>query len=341
MNSELITLGVETSCDETAAAVIKGWGATLSSVIASQADIHAKYGGVVPEVASRRHAELIDPVVREALDTAGVTFKDIGLVSVTRGPGLAGALLVGLSYAKALAYGLNVPLVGVNHLEGHVFSAFLTQADAPMPMISLLVSGGHSELFLVEKPGSLKWLSGTRDDAAGEAFDKVAKLLNLGYPGGPEVEKMAKEGEPRFPFPIAMKGDETLDFSFSGLKTAVKLIVRGLESRGEPVPVADICASFQKALVEALALKTKLSVQAVGARSISVVGGVACNTALRERMRRVGAELGLPVIVPSPLLCSDNAVMIAGDGAYRYLAEPDLPKWRDYLDMDADARWAP
>jgi len=341
MNPELITLGVETSCDETATAVIKGWDKTLSSVVASQADIHAKYGGVVPEVASRRHAELIDPVVREALDTAGVTFKDIGLVSVTRGPGLAGALLVGLSYAKALAYGLNVPLVGVNHLEGHVFSTFLTQADAPMPMISLLVSGGHSELFLVEKPGSLKWLSGTRDDAAGEAFDKVAKLLNLGYPGGPEVGKMAKNGEPRFPFPIAMKGDETLDFSFSGLKTAVKIIVRKLEKEGSPIPVADICASFQKALVEALAMKTKLAARAVGAKSISVVGGVACNTALRDRMRRVGAELGLPVVIPSPLLCSDNAVMIAGDGAYRYLAEPESPKWRDYLDMDADPRWAP
>jgi len=341
MISELITLGVETSCDETATAVIKGWDKTLSSVVASQADIHAKYGGVVPEVASRRHAELIDPVVREALEKAGVTFKDIGLVSVTRGPGLAGALLVGLSYAKALAYGLNIPLVGVNHLEGHVFSAFLTQADAPMPMISLLVSGGHSELFLIAKPGSLKWLSGTRDDAAGEAFDKVAKLLNLGYPGGPLVESAAKNGEPRFPFPIAMKGDETLDFSFSGLKTAVKIIVRKLEKEGSPIPVADICASFQKALVEALAIKTTLAARHVGAKSISVVGGVACNTTLRERMRRVGAELGLPVIVPSPLLCSDNAVMIAGDGAYRYLAEPDSSKWRDYLDMDADPRWVP
>lgn len=341
MNAELITLGVETSCDETAAAVIKGWNTTLSSVVASQADIHSKYGGVVPEVASRRHSELIDPVVREALNKAGVAFKDIGLVSVTRGPGLAGALLVGLSYAKALAYGLNIPLVGVNHLEGHVFAAFLERADPPMPMISLLVSGGHSELFIVEKPGSLKWLSGTRDDAAGEAFDKVAKLLNMGYPGGPLVEKMAKEGSPSFPFPIAMRGDETLDFSFSGLKTAVKLIVRGFESRGEPVPVADICASFQKALVEALAMKTKLAARAVGARSISIVGGVACNTSLRERMRRVGAELGLPVVIPSPLLCSDNAIMIAAQGAYRYLSDPDSPKWRDYLDMDADARWVP
>lgn len=337
----MITLGVETSCDETAASVIKGWNTPLSSVVASQADIHAKYGGVVPEVASRRHAELIDPVAREALKNAGVSFKNIGLVSVTRGPGLAGALLVGLSYAKALAYGLNVPLVGVNHLEGHVFAAFLERADPPMPMISLLVSGGHSELFLVEKPDSLKWLSGTRDDAAGEAFDKVAKLLNLGYPGGPLVEKMAKGGSPRFPFPIAMRGDETLDFSFSGLKTAVKSIVRGLESRGEAVPVADICASFQKSLVEALALKTKQAALHVGARSISVVGGVACNTALRERMRQVGAELGLPVIIPSPLLCSDNAIMIAAQGAYRFISEPDEPKWRDYLDMDADPRWVP
>ena len=337
----MITLGVETSCDETAAAVIKGWNTTLSSVVASQSDLHSKYGGVVPEVASRRHTELIDPVVREAVEKAGVTFKDIGLLSVTRGPGLAGALLVGLSYAKALAYGLNIPLVGVNHLEGHVFASFLTQADAPLPMISLLVSGGHSELFIVEKPGSLKWLSGTRDDAAGEAFDKVAKLLNMGYPGGPLVEKMAQEGSPRFPFPIAMRGDETLDFSFSGLKTAVKLIVRGFESRGEPIPVHDVCASFQKALVEALAMKTKLAARAVGARSISIVGGVACNGALRERMRRVGVELGLPVIVPTPLLCSDNAIMIAGVGAYQYLSEPDLPRWRDYLDMDADARWVP
>ncbi|MBI4667509.1 MAG: tRNA (adenosine(37)-N6)-threonylcarbamoyltransferase complex transferase subunit TsaD [Nitrospinae bacterium] len=338
--NNLLTLGLETSCDETAASVARGPFEILSSVVASQTDIHNKYGGVVPELASRRHAELISPLAMEALDKARVSIQDIGLVSVTRGPGLVGALLVGVSYAKAFAYARNIPLIGVNHLDGHVYAAFLENPQAPLPMVSLLVSGGHSELFVVREIGKLERLGGTRDDAAGEAFDKVAKMLGLAYPGGPEVERMARQGSAKFHVPVALPGD-TMDFSFSGPKTAVKNIIRAQEKAGGVMPVADICASFQKSLIDALIAKTKVAVDVSGAKSISVGGGVACNGALRERMRTLGAALGLPVIIPSVSLCADNAAMIAAVGAYKYLADSANPAFMDYMELDADPAWEP
>ena len=267
--------------------------------------------------------------------------KDVNLVAVTRGPGLVGALLVGLSYAKALAYGLGVPLVGVNHLEGHVMSAFAHRPDTPLPALALVASGGHTELFLVKQPWSLERLGGTRDDAAGESFDKVAKALGLGYPGGPVVERMAGEGNAVFDVPVAMAGSGDLDFSFSGPKTAVKHIIQKIEKEGKKPPVADICASFQKAIVEALKTKTAAAADMVSPSSIVVAGGVACNGALRQAMTKLGEDLGVPVIIPPPDLCSDNALMIAVAGAGKYLADPGSPEWRDYLDMDADAGWLP
>jgi len=337
---ELLTLGIESSCDETAAAVVRGRHEVLSSIVASQHDIHDKYGGIVPELACRRHVEVIRPIVAEALKKAGAKVEDIGLVAVTRGPGLVGALLVGVSYAKAFAFARGLPLCGVNHLHGHVMASFVENPDAPLPMLSLLVSGGHSELFLVERPGAMKRLGGTRDDAAGEVFDKVARMMNLGYPGGPVVEKMAREGTVRFDVPVArLHGGESFDFSFSGPKTAVKNIIRVFEEKGEPTPVADVCASFQKSVIDALTAKTKLAAERVRPKSISLAGGVACNGALRERFKKLGDTLGLPVVIPPAALCADNAVMIAAAGAHMYMDNPESPQWMNYLEMDADPGW--
>ncbi len=341
MNKELITLGIETSCDETAASVVRGRFTELSSVVASQDDIHNKFGGIVPELACRRHSELIDPVVKSAMEKAGVGLEDIDIVAVTRGPGLVGALLVGLSYAKALAWGLGKPLVCVNHLEGHIFSALLERPDTPLPLVALVVSGGHTELFYMEKIGDIKWLGGTRDDAAGEAFDKVAKLLGMGYPGGPEVEKMAAHGKPCIPVPVALMRSGALEFSFSGPKTAVKLIVQGFDNRGEARPVGDICASFQKAVIKALTVKMEAAVEKTSPKAITIAGGVACNGALRAEMRLLGLRLGLPVTIALPYLCSDNAVMIAAVGANHYLNDPAAKEWTDYMEADADPGWIP
>lgn len=341
MENDLITLGLESSCDETAAAVLRGRFEVLSSVVASQHEIHNKYGGVVPELACRRHAEVIRPVTREALDRAGIDFGDIGLIAVTRGPGLVGALLVGLSYAKALAFGKGLPLVGVNHLEGHVASAFVTWPDIPTPTLALVASGGHTELFLANGPYALKWLGGTRDDAAGETFDKVAKELGLGYPGGPLVEKMAAKGKSSFNVPVGMAGSDMPDFSFSGPKTAVKHIIHGFRKNGKQLPVADICSSFQKSIIDALEMKIRLAAQMTGPRSLAITGGVACNGALRKRMEELGEELGIPVVIPAPDLCSDNAVMIAVSAANRFMDDPESPVWMDYLEMDANPSWLP
>ncbi|MBI5816758.1 MAG: tRNA (adenosine(37)-N6)-threonylcarbamoyltransferase complex transferase subunit TsaD [Nitrospinae bacterium] len=338
----LLTLGIESSCDETAAAVASGRYSVLSSVVASQHDVHSKYGGVVPELACRRHSEVISPIVHEALERAGVSVNDIGLVAVTRGPGLVGALLVGVSYAKALAWARGIPLAGVNHLQGHVMSAFIEKPDTPLPMLALLVSGGHSELFMVERPGAVQRLGGTRDDAAGEVFDKVARMMDLGFPGGPAVERMARGGAAKFDIPIAhLHHGGEFDFSFSGPKTAVKNIVNKFQAKGEQVPAADICASFQKSVVEALAAKTKLAAERFNPGSLALVGGVACNGALRERFTKLGDSLGLPVIIPPPHLCSDNAAMTAAAGAGMYLDEPASPGWTDYLALDADPAWLP
>jgi len=341
MSGELITLGVETSCDETAVAVVRGRFEALASLVASQNDIHAKYGGIVPELACRRHVETIRPLTKEALDRAGVTLGDVGLVAVTRGPGLVGALLVGLSYAKALAWARGLPLAGVNHLTGHIMAAFAHRPDTPLPAVALLVSGGHTELFFVRATYDIVHLGGTRDDAAGEAFDKVAKMLGLGYPGGPEIERRAKEGEARFDIPVALADSGELDFSFSGPKTAVKNLLGKIEPERRAGAVNDLCASFQQAAVDALALKTRLAVGRHRPASVLVVGGVACNGALRAAMEKLGEDRGIEVVIPPPALCTDNALMIAVAGANAYLDNPGGPLWRDYLRMDANPSWIP
>lgn len=341
MVENLITLGLETSCDETAVAVMEGRFNTLSSVVASQNEIHAKYGGIVPELACRRHVEMIRPLVKEALTIAGIGLDRVGLVAATRGPGLVGALLVGLSYAKALAWARKLPFAGVNHLEGHVISAFVERPDTPLPAIALLVSGGHTELFLVERIGELIHLGGTRDDAVGEAFDKVAKMLSLGYPGGPVVEKMAEQGSPVYNIPVAMANSDTLDFSFSGPKTAVKQLIKKLEKEGTGLDTANICASFQCAAVDALVLKTRFAIEKHNPASIVIGGGVARNGALRSAMSRLAEERNVDLVVPGLELCTDNAVMIAAAGACAYLDDPDNARWRDYLTLDANPSWIP
>lgn len=340
MENDFITLGIETSCDETAVAVIRGRYNAASSVVASQHDIHGRYGGIVPELACRRHVEIIAPAVDDALAKADIIMDNINLVSVTRGPGLVGALLVGLSYAKALAWAKAIPLVGVNHLGGHVMAAFVTKPDIPLPSISLLVSGGHTELFLVTAPGEFERLGGTRDDAAGEAFDKVAKLLGLGYPGGPQIEKIAEGQEACYPLPVAMSSSKNLDFSFSGPKTAVKRLFNDLKATGD-FSTGEIAASFQKSIIDALELKTRLAIERYSPKSVSVVGGVACNGPLRKRIEKLGAAMGVCVVIPEPALCSDNAVMIAAAGASLYLDNPDDPAWRSFNNLDADPSWMP
>lgn len=351
-------LGIESSCDETSAALVEDGERILSNVVASQIMTHAKYGGVVPELASREHLRKISPVVGEALERAGVSAGGVDAIAVTEGPGLIGSLLVGVVYAKALALALAKPLVGVNHLEGHIHSAWLenklqrragaTNEEAGFPNVTLVVSGGHTCLFRVESGGngvfSYRLLGQTRDDAAGEAFDKVAKLLALGYPGGPVVDKLARFGNPRAVKlgPIKMRGNP-FDFSFSGLKTAVLYRVREAELAAEaaqrrdwqndrPRPSADelrercsaatldLIASFQEATIADLVGRTLAAARAERVRSIFVAGGVACNSLLRERFRESADRAGLGVFFPSPSLCTDNAAMIAAAGYFRLLA---------------------
>jgi len=327
----MLVLGIESSCDETAAAVVKDGVTVLSNVIASQHDIHAKFGGVVPELASRRHVENMPVVITEALKRAGVGIKDVDLLAVTRGPGLVGALLVGLSAAKAIAWSLQKPLVPVHHLHGHIVAAGFNHHVA-YPHLCLLVSGGHTSLFKVHSPVLLEELASTRDDAAGEAFDKVAKLLGLGFPGGPAVEKAAKNGNAdalKFTMP-KIKGS-TLDFSFSGLKTAVRLAIR------ENPRTEDVAASFQKTVTQILTGKTVLAAKERGLDRIVMAGGVACNGYLREAMKKACDENGFTVMWPEPVYCTDNAAMIAAAGYYMYAAQPNDPRWRDYLSLDAVA----
>ncbi len=335
MRSPLLTLAFESSCDETAVAVLEGERIVRSSVVSTQAELHAKYGGVVPEVACRRHAEVIRPATCEALREAGVTLDDIGLIAATAGPGLVGALLVGLSYAKGIAWGRRLPLVPVNHLEGHMAAALLAEPDLPTPALFLLVSGGHTELYLMRSFGDLTRLGGTRDDAAGEAFDKVARMVGLGYPGGPLVEKRAREGNPRYPVPVALANSD-YEFSFSGPKT----VIRQLVDKGEG-SVEDLCASFQQGVVAALVKKTGVAIERNGPKSLALVGGVAANGAVREGIARLAAEKGLPVAIPPLSLCGDNAAMIAAAGVRRYLLAPDDPRWFAFDRIDADPSWAP
>jgi N6-L-threonylcarbamoyladenine synthase len=319
----MLILGIESSCDETAAAVVQDGKVILSSVISSQIEMHKPYGGVFPELASREHLAKIEPVVLDSLSEAGVSFKDIDAISVTQGPGLVGSLLVGVCYAKALAFGLDVPLIGVNHIEGHVYSVVFENGDVEYPALALIVSGGHTNLFHIPEPGSYKVVSRTRDDAAGEAFDKVAKMLGLGYPGGPVIEKLAKEGDPqKVKFTQPKISDGRPDFSFSGLKTGVAKYIR--ENSIEPVipgeepgqPIKDLAASFQATVVKSLVGTMEKMARELQPKTLIVAGGVACNGSLREAAESAGKKLAVPVYFPSKHLSTDNAAMIAAAGFF-------------------------
>ena len=314
-------LAIETSCDETACAILENGRALLSSTVASQMDIHARYGGVFPEVASRQHVLSIIPVVEQTLDQSNLTLKDIDAVAVTRGPGLAGSLVVGMNMAKGIALGMNLPIIGVNHLEGHIYSSWIynageaVPAEPEFPLMALLVSGGHTELNLMTDHLTYRRLGSTLDDAAGEAFDKVARLLGLPYPGGPSVQRAAENGDPRrFKFPRA-RLDNPYDFSFSGLKTAVLYEVNDLKKKQAELPVEDLAASFQAAVVDVLFNKTIRAARDHNAREILVSGGVSANRALREAFQ---AQDEFKVHIPPFSLCTDNAAMIAAAGYYRY-----------------------
>lgn len=315
-----LVLGIETSCDETSAAVVADGRRILSNVISSQIPVHRRYGGVVPEIASRQHVLAITPVVDAALAEAGVALSDLSAVAVTAGPGLVGALLVGLSYAKALAYARRLPLLGVNHLEGHIYANWLAH-DVQFPILCLVVSGGHTDLIFLPRHGHYQLLGQTRDDAAGEAFDKVARALGLPYPGGPEIDRQAADGNPQaFAFPRAMLDESSLDFSFSGLKSAVLNTIHHLRQTGEPVPVPDLAASFQEAVVDVLVAKTLAAALQLGVSSIYVAGGVSANQRLRQRLTAAAADRGYSVGFPPLVLCTDNAAMIAAAGYYRWQA---------------------
>lgn len=319
----MLVLGIESSCDETAAAVVRDGKEILSSVISSQIDLHRPYGGVVPELASREHLNKIEPIVLEALKQANIELKDVDAIAVTQGPGLVGSLLVGVCYAKALAFALDKPFVGVNHIEGHVYSVAFENPPVEYPALALIVSGGHTNLFFIPEEGKYKVVARTRDDAAGEAFDKVAKMLGLSYPGGPIIEKLAKEGnEKKIKFTLPKISDGRPDFSFSGLKTAVSKYVR--ENNVQPAAqnenispeIKDLCASFQYTVVKSLVGTMERLADELSPKTIIVAGGVACNNALREGAERAGQKLRIPVYFPSKHLSTDNAAMIAAAGTF-------------------------
>ncbi|MFC1888973.1 tRNA (adenosine(37)-N6)-threonylcarbamoyltransferase complex transferase subunit TsaD [Thermodesulfobacteriota bacterium] len=317
----MLVLGVETSCDECAAAVVEDGRRILSNVINSQIEIHGKYGGVVPELSSRRHVETILPIITEALDHAGKSLDDIDGICATYGPGLIGSLLVGLNAAKALAYSRGIPFRGVNHIEGHALAAFLEHPDLDFPYVTLVVSGGHTCLYVVKDFGDYRRLGETRDDAAGEAFDKVARLLDLGYPGGVVIDRLAREGDARsvdFPRPLLKKGSS--DFSFSGLKTAVYYHIRNLGDDLVEAERNNIVASFQEAVVDVLVAKSLGAAEKNGVKRVVAAGGVAANSRLRDRLVEEGRSKGIEVFVPPPVLCTDNAAMIACVG-HHYLAK--------------------
>ncbi|PID85146.1 MAG: tRNA (adenosine(37)-N6)-threonylcarbamoyltransferase complex transferase subunit TsaD [Chloroflexi bacterium] len=316
MTQQTRILAIETSCDETSAAVIENGTTILSNVIASQVDIHAQYGGVFPEVASRYHIEVIYQVVTQAMNEAHLGFDDLDCIAVTKGPGLVGSLLVGVNMAKGLALARKKPLLGINHIEGHIYSLWLSQqaADIKFPILSLVVSGGHTDLYLMTDHGRYQYLGGTLDDAAGEAFDKVGRVLGLPYPGGPAIDKAAKEGNPHaVQFPRAVM-DDGYNFSFSGLKTAV--LRQTQKYKGRELPVNDLAASFQAAVVDALVTKTERAATAYGVTAVHLAGGVSANSALRAAMR---ARLEIPVWYPPPILCTDNAAMIGAAAHWHFL----------------------
>lgn len=318
---DLVTLAIETSCDETSVALVKNGREVLSNVIYSQIEIHEKFGGVVPEIASRNHVDKISGIIDEALKQASLGFSDVDFVSTTYGPGLVGALLVGMSTAKALAFSLGVPLVPVNHIEGHIFANFIEYPDLEPPLLCLVVSGGHTHLIHVKDYQQFEVLGKTRDDAAGEAYDKVARTLGLGYPGGPIIDKLAKIGDPKkIPFPRTYLEKDSLDFSFSGIKSAVLNYINGCRMKNIEIVVEDVAASFQEAVVDVLVNKMAMAIDVTGVKQIALAGGVAANSHLRAKMQEMAEKKGVSFHNPSLVLCTDNAAMIGCVGYYNYQA---------------------
>ena len=313
-------LAIETSCDETCASVVRDGREVLSNIVASQIDLHKIYGGVVPEIASRKHIQTISIIIEEAMDVANMKFADLDAIAVTCGPGLVGALLVGVSAAKGLSYGLDLPLIGVNHIEGHICANYIEYKDLEPPFLSLVVSGGHSHIIMVEDYGVYRLIGQTRDDAAGEAFDKVARVLGLGYPGGPIIDKISAKGDPYWvEYPHGSIEGHPYDFSFSGLKTAVINHLHTMEQRGEAFKVEDVAASFQRAVVDVLAERTILAVKKLQVDKITLAGGVSANSKLRHEFKKVCNKEGLKLYYPPLNLCTDNAAMIGSAAYYNYI----------------------
>lgn len=335
----MLILGIETSCDETAAAIVEHGTIVKSNVIYSQITTHRPYGGVVPELASREHLEKIGEIINAAYEQAGVTPHDLDGIAITQGPGLIGSLLVGINYGKGIAFAANKPFVGVNHIEGHVYSTAFEFPAPEYPALALVVSGGHTNLFLIQEPEKYKLIGRTRDDAAGEAFDKVSKLIGLGYPGGPVIDRLAKQGNKRaIIFPLAEIKEQRLDFSFSGLKTAVLRYVR--EHHIEPVAdpatpseqILDLCASFQNAVVRALVRSVRRAAEIHRPKTLLLAGGVACNSELRAALQQLADELHIPAYIPSPIYTTDNAAMIAAAG-YPKLLRGECAGWEMSADL--------
>lgn len=325
-NAPALILGIESSCDETAAAVVRAGREVVGTAVHTQIPVHRLYGGVVPEIASRSHTERMGSVVREALDKAGVTLDDISAIAVTCRPGLIGALLVGVSYAKGLAYARDLPLIGVDHITGHIAANYITYPDLEPPFMCIVASGGHSHIVRVNSYTDFTLIGRTRDDAAGEAFDKVARAMGLPYPGGPELEKLAKGGdENAYPLHTAFNEGESFDFSFSGLKTAVVNILHNAEQKGETVDKADLAASFQRAVTEALTNKSVRAAKEAGLSTLALAGGVSANTCLRERLQRECDKYGVRFCRPDMKYCTDNAAMIACQGHYELMAHDPSP----------------
>ncbi|WP_249596837.1 tRNA (adenosine(37)-N6)-threonylcarbamoyltransferase complex transferase subunit TsaD [Peribacillus frigoritolerans] len=316
MKKDQIILGIETSCDETAAAVIKNGTEILSNVVASQIESHKRFGGVVPEIASRHHVEQITIVLEEALLQAGVTYEDLDAIAVTEGPGLVGALLIGVNAAKAVAFAHGIPIVGTHHIAGHIYANRLIQ-EIEYPALSLVVSGGHTELVLLEEPGSFKVIGETRDDAAGEAYDKVARTLGLPYPGGPHIDRLAQEGSPSLKLPRAWL-DGSYDFSFSGLKSAVINTLHNAEQRGEKIEPKDLAASFQASVIEVLVMKAVKAAKEYNVKQVLLAGGVAANKGLREALKEAFKDLPMDISIPPLYLCTDNAAMIGAAGSVMF-----------------------
>lgn len=328
---DTIILAIESSCDETAVAVIKNGHEILSNVVSTQIAIHRRYGGVVPEIASRKHLELINVVVQEALEQAKLTLDDITHIAVTYGPGLVGALLVGVATAKALAFAANKPLIGVHHIEGHICANFLVNQELQFPLVCLVVSGGHTNIIKITDHGQYLLLGQTKDDAAGEAYDKIARSIGLPYPGGPQIEKLAKEGNAHaIDLPRAWMGDDSFDFSFSGLKSAVLNYLNKAKMKGEEIIAADVAASFQQAVVDVLVQKTVRAAEQSGVNTILLAGGVAANGTLREQLQQAAAEKGIQVYYPPVQFCTDNAAMIGAAAHYKAVRQ-------EYADLSLNA----